>query len=238
MNMLTNDIFLSVIVPFKNEVHLVSNLDERPEFQAGVSTEFIYVDDGSTDGGGDILARLRPAERILRLSGVGTGKAFHAGAEMAQGRYVFLLPIDCRLSVEAMRDLAAHAERATAGVLVFPKRYTSARSLGLYAIAQNTILLRWLRMASWTNGFVLRRDLLPVLRDSVQEVFLNDLELSRRLKSAEWHVLKHEISVSPRRYANDGALRRIFLNGLVVMLWQLRLASTPRLLKLYKRGRE
>lgn len=237
MNTLTNVIRLSIVVPFRNEKTILPAIIPEHLSLRHTDVEFLYVDDGSTDGGGDELRRLDPEAVILRQSGVGAGKAFLFGAQTAKGTYILLLPLDCVISVEAIHELLAEHTQGLAKVLLFPKRYTRAERMSFYAFLQNFILLKCIRLASWTNCFVIHRSLLPVLEQSVQEAFLNDLELSRNTRDEKWFVLKNKVSVSPRRYEQDGAWRRIILNGVIVILWQFKLASIQRLHRMYKRGK-
>lgn len=59
---------LSVIIPCYNEVHSIEEVLQRVE-AVGIANEIIIIDDGSTDGTRDILARLegenRPSLRIV-----------------------------------------------------------------------------------------------------------------------------------------------------------------------------
>lgn len=237
MNTLTNHHALSIVVPFRNERSLVSAMvAAHGQLQSSV-IEFIYVDDGSTDGSGEELRRLDSKATIVRLEGAGTGKAFLAGASKAQGAYILLLPIDCVISRAGIDELLLANSEDKAGVLLFPKKYAGTETMSPYASLQNLILLKAVKLASWTNGFVFHRRLIGALKLAVKEDFLNDLEFSRNLRTEKWHVLENEISVSARRYEKDGAWRRILINGLILLLWQLKLASTQRLHQIYKRGK-
>jgi len=235
--MLTNHLSLSIVVPFRNERSLVASMVTAHGQLQSSQVEFIYVDDGSIDGSGDELRQLNAGATILRLDGVGTGKAFLAGAHRANGRYILLLPIDCAVSRAGIDELLLASSSDRAGVVLFPKKYASTETMSPYALLQNLVLLKAIKLASWTNGFVFHRKLLTALERATKEVFLNDLEFSRNLRGEKWHVLANEISVSARRYEQDGAWRRILINGLILLLWQFKLASTQRLHQIYKRGK-
>lgn len=237
MNTFTNHLPLSIVVPFRNERALVADMVATHRRLESSQVEFIYVDDGSTDGSGEELRRLNAGAAILRLEGGGTGRAFLAGASLAKGSYILLLPIDCGVSPAGLNELLVASSSAGAGVLLFPKKYASAERMSPYAWLQNLVLLKAIRLASWTNGFVFHRRLVPALERATTEDFLNDLEFSRNLRGEKWHVLAHQISVSARRYEKDGTWRRILINGLILLLWQFKLASTQRLHHMYKRGK-
>ena len=237
MNSSVKTIQLSIVVPFRNEVSLLSQMVEHHRQLQRPRVEFLYVDDGSTDGGGEELLRLDPLALIHRENGVGVGKAFYAGAQRVSGTFIFLLPVDCVLSPEGLDELLSALSREQSKVFLFPKHYSLKQKMSAYAWLQNLILLRGIKLAAWTNGFVIHRTLVPVLEQSVRDVFLGDLELSRNTRREEWTILKQDLSVSARRYDEDGTLRRILLNGVIVLLWLFKLASIPRLHQMYKRGK-
>ena len=237
MNFPVNTIKLSIVVPFRNEFALIAQMLANHLQLQRSEVEFVYVDDGSTDGSGEELLRLNPQAVILRESGVGAGKAFYSGAKKSSGTFILLLPMDCVLSASALNELVSALTLNRSRIFLYPKNYSHQEKMSTYAWVQNLVLLRGIKLAAWTNGFVLHQSLLPVLERSVRDVFLGDLELSRNIRSEAWHILKHKLSVSPRRYDQDGALRRILLNGMIVILWQLKLASIPRLYQIYKRGK-
>lgn len=237
MNMLTNLVRLSVVIPFRNEKVIISNMVAGHLTLHSPEIEFIYVDDGSTDGSAEELRRLDFVSMILSLKGVGTGKAFLAGARNAKGQYIFLLPMDCVVGREVLEDLLSRLVPTQSRLLLFPKKYMYDGHMALYAMLQNFVLLRWLKLASWTNGFVFHRDLIETLEVSVKENFLNDLEFSRKLQRERWTILTNNISVSARRYEQDGTWQRIVLNGCIVLLWLLNWMSIQRLHQIYKRGK-
>lgn len=237
MNILTNVTTLSIVVPFRNEKKILASVVAGHASLSRAEVEFLYVDDGSTDGSGEELRRLDPEAKILRLEGMGTGKAFFEGSQRAIGTFVLLLPMDCLLSPEGVDELLTELALDQVRVLLFPKNYNRAEKMSFYAFLQNLILLKGVKLASWTNGFVLHRNILPILGQSVEEAFLNDLELSRNTRGEKWHVLRNKVSVSARRYEQDGTWRRIVLNGLILILWQFKLASVQSLHQMYKRGK-
>ena len=92
---------LSIILPVHNEAGSLPSLwDELADAIAkgGWSTEVIFVDDGSTDGGAAIirtLCALDPRVRLLRLDkNHGLSAAMDAGLRHAQGRVVVTMDSD------------------------------------------------------------------------------------------------------------------------------------------------
>ena len=82
---------LSVIVPFYNELRSLPTVIERllaVDFAAlGVETEFVFVDDGSTDGGRFLLDPLPrdDVQLIVHERNLGKGPAVRTGLEAATG---------------------------------------------------------------------------------------------------------------------------------------------------------
>ena len=90
---------LSVIMPVYNlRDEIAENLEatDRLYREHGIRAELIPVDDGSTDGTGEVLERLRSETIrpvICRKNG-GKGAALRAGFEASRGEYVMLLDGD------------------------------------------------------------------------------------------------------------------------------------------------
>lgn len=85
---------LSVIIPCYNEVHTVEKVLNRVQ-AVGLASEIIIVDDGSTDGTRDVLAKIeaesRPGVRIIyREANGGKGAALVTGFRAATGD-IFLI---------------------------------------------------------------------------------------------------------------------------------------------------
>ena len=107
---------LSVVAPVYNEVELVEEFHRRVDTALeGFEFELILVDDGSTDGTGEVLDRLvasDPRVRVVRLSrNFGHQAAITAGLDHASGDATVMLDSDLQdppelipEMVEAWRD--------------------------------------------------------------------------------------------------------------------------------------
>src|SRR5262249_45394744 len=84
------------------------------------SVEVIFVDDGSTDGSGDLLHRLAkddPRVRFLRFeSNAGLSAAFYAGLHAARGRIVAPMDSDLQSDPRDIRMLMTYLGQADAVV--------------------------------------------------------------------------------------------------------------------------
>lgn len=93
---------ISLVVPVRDEEDNLAPLHRETAAAldgAGLADfELIFVDDGSTDGTGEVLAGLRgldPRVRVLRMAhGVGQSAAFAAGFREARGQVVITLDGD------------------------------------------------------------------------------------------------------------------------------------------------
>jgi len=103
------DTLLSVVLPVYNEVEILERLHARVSHavrRAAMPYEIIYVNDGSTDGSGELLDHLVQRDshiRVLHLSrNFGHQAAVHAGLCEAQGDAVILMDSDLQDEPEAI----------------------------------------------------------------------------------------------------------------------------------------
>lgn len=101
---------VSVIIPVYNLGHYLDACLQSVETQTFRDFEAIVVDDGSTDGTGEVLRR--HAARDPRIVGVhtanqGVARARETGLQRARGRYVAFLDGDDRFEPEMLERLTA-----------------------------------------------------------------------------------------------------------------------------------
>jgi glycosyltransferase involved in cell wall biosynthesis len=104
----------SVVVPVFNEAESISEFLRRLSLvsqSAGDSWEFIFVDDGSTDGSPDLLdgfARTDKRVRVIHFArNFGHQIAVTAGLDAAQGRAVVVIDADLQDPPEVIPELIA-----------------------------------------------------------------------------------------------------------------------------------
>jgi glycosyltransferase involved in cell wall biosynthesis len=86
---------ISVVIPAFNHAQYVGEAVESVLGQSLEDLELIVIDDGSTDGTTDVLARYRdPRMRVVRQANQGAHAAINTGLEMASAPYLTILNSD------------------------------------------------------------------------------------------------------------------------------------------------
>jgi hypothetical protein len=101
----------SVIIPLYNKAPYIQRALDSVLAQTFRDFELIVVDDGSTDGGAEIVARCSdPQVRIIRQSNAGPGAARNRGLSAAQGELVAFLDADDEWLPEFLARATAHLD--------------------------------------------------------------------------------------------------------------------------------
>ncbi|HEX8421037.1 MAG TPA: polysaccharide deacetylase family protein, partial [Sphingomonas sp.] len=88
---------VSILIPAFNEARVIEASVRRILGSQGVRLDVIVIDDGSTDGTGDIVARafgIDPRVRLLSLPNGGKARALNAALDIAKGDIVVALDAD------------------------------------------------------------------------------------------------------------------------------------------------
>jgi glycosyltransferase involved in cell wall biosynthesis len=85
---------ISVIVPLYNARAYICDAIDSILAQTRAADEIIVVDDGSTDGGGEILAAYGPKVRVIRQANAGAATALNKGIANATGDALAFLDSD------------------------------------------------------------------------------------------------------------------------------------------------
>lgn len=103
---------ISVIIVNYNTLHVLNPcIDSIIEHTTGIDYEIIVVDNGSTDGSVEILAKDKRIVFIPTSKNLGFGKANNKGLEIARGKYIFFLNSDTLLKNNAIKMLYDFAEQ-------------------------------------------------------------------------------------------------------------------------------
>lgn len=87
-------VFFSTVIPVFNRADLVIKTLESVFDQEFPDQEIIVVDDGSTDGTLEVLAKYSNRIKVIRQENKGPGEARNLGIRHAQGQYIVFLDSD------------------------------------------------------------------------------------------------------------------------------------------------
>ena len=113
-------IVISVIVPVYNVESFVGRCLDSLKAQVGdIPAEFIVVDDGSTDGSGEMVDAYRsePRFRIVHQHNQGYSGARNTGLELARGKYICFVDSDDYVEPTFLQTLLAAAEKSSADIV-------------------------------------------------------------------------------------------------------------------------
>jgi len=103
---------LSIVIPALNEADnlapVMSAIPATALKEAGWETEVVVVDNGSTDGTGDVARAL--GARVVEQSARGYGNAYHAGFSAATGDVIATGDADCTYPFDALPELLGALE--------------------------------------------------------------------------------------------------------------------------------
>lgn len=112
----TNSIFLSIVIPCYNVAeYLPDTLHSLCQLSDAADCEFIFVDDGSTDGTTSILQYFAQTDRravFIRQPNAGVSAARNAALQEAKGQYILPVDGDDRLLPDAISTIRQAIQEA------------------------------------------------------------------------------------------------------------------------------
>jgi GT2 family glycosyltransferase len=115
---IANDPLVSVIIVNWNRLDDILSSIRILSRSAGIGVEIIVVDNGSTDGSPEALARNRAIRLIPLAENLGPATARNLAIDEARGRFLFFLDSDATITVRALRRLVDRMDRdPTIGVI-------------------------------------------------------------------------------------------------------------------------
>ena len=211
---------LSIIIPARNEAENLKRL--LPSLKAvryPGQMDVIVVDDGSTDGTGEIARQL--GARVISLTELPPGwlgkpNACHEGAKTAQGDWLLFTDADTRHQPYGPAQAVAYARQHNLdGLSIFLKQET----YGLADVLALTVGFAGLFAGKQDNRPVLNGQFILLRRAAyiqsggfaaVRAEPLEDLALAHHLKQQGYQlpIMLGENAASVRMYTNFGALWR------------------------------
>lgn len=162
---------VSVVIPCLNEAETIAECVIRARQvleEAGLQGEVLVVDNGSTDGSGD-LARQAGAE-VVEEPRRGYGSAYLAGLAVARGDYIVMVDADLTYDFNEIPQFVRELENGAQLVMGNRMQDIKPGAMPLLSRLGNPLLSGFLNILHRTNVHdahsgmrALRRDALPVL---------------------------------------------------------------------------
>ncbi len=219
---------LSVVVPVYNEAETVE-LCLRRVADAGVATEIIVIDDGSTDGTADVLeglAREGLVDRLIRHpENRGKGAAVRAGIDAAGGDAVVVQDADLEYDPRDLPRLIAPIRSGLADA-VLGSRFLGGphrvlyfwHSVGNGLLTMVSNMFTNLNLTDMETGYKMIRTDVARRLNLTADRFGIEPELVARLAQARARVYEVPISYHGRTYAEG---KKIDWKDGVAALWHI-----------------
>ena len=222
---------LSIIIPTLNEaIALPELLGDLRRLRA--VHEVIVADGGSMDQTCEIA--VRHGARVVSVAR-GRGQQLRAGVAAAGGEVLCFLHADVRLSDDGRRALERIASDCPDGVAhAFTLRIAGEGWRYRFVEWGTDRRSRWGKLPYGDQGLILTRMTYERAGGFPPLVLMEDVALMRRLqRQAKIMILPEHIMVSPRRWQQDGVLRRMLRNWLLLGAFLLG-ADADRLATAYR----
>jgi len=206
---------LSVIIPALNEACCIRDILQQLQALRAQGHEVILVDGGSCD---ETIALAQPLVDQLLPAPSGRALQMNLGAQAARGRVLWFLHADTRVPDQAARLIIEAVQQAGSWGR-FDVRLSGDKVLLRLVERMMNWRSRLTGVASGDQGIFVTRELFEQIGGFAELPLMEDIDLSRRLKSQQRPVcLRDTLTTSSRRWEQQGILRT------VVLMWYLRLA--------------
>lgn len=168
--------------------HLRACLTSLQDYPQGVRLETIVVDNASTDGAAEMVAREFPEVVLVRnRDNAGFARASNQAAALARGRYVFFLNNDTVVPAGALGRLVAFADDRPGAGMIGPRLRDGAGRMQIsyrkkptmWAMLHRATILRWTGLFKLAYGLYRRQTFEPAGGREV-EVLMGAAVLMRR----------------------------------------------------------
>ncbi len=227
---------MTILIPILNEE---AQLKKRAQDFHQLRThphvqQLLFSDSGSTDSSCEYLRLSGFEYQTKTFQGAASiGQAIFQCMDRIESEKVLILPVDVLIDSSHLDKLYDALKKDASSVYVFEKEYdvqSSALKLGewLLKFVREGVLKNFV----WTNAFcVAKSDLIHVPRVGfLEDVLLND-QLKKIRKISR---LKPAVTVSARKYMQDGPWFRLLVNLTILALFRTGRFEPKTLKKLYR----
>ncbi|TWU64803.1 TIGR04283 family arsenosugar biosynthesis glycosyltransferase [Crateriforma conspicua] len=221
---------ISIVIPALNEAdHIAPCIDSA---LAAGATEIIVSDGGSTDATASI-ARQSGAGHVIR-SLPGRGIQMNSGSVFARGKAILFLHADSRLGNDTLDQICRLDDEWVWGAC--RQRIESSERIYRWIESGNAARVRWMSMAFGDQAIFVRRNVFKSVGGFSESPLMEDVELSRRLRSrGRPKLIDGPVITSARRWQNRGPVRQTLLNWRIQIAYKLGVA--PETLADWYRGK-
>jgi glycosyltransferase involved in cell wall biosynthesis len=206
-----NNNSISFLIPLYNCAAYIERCVQSVVNQKIDDYEIVVVDDGSTDGGGDIVAEIQktnPNIRLIRQANAGVSRARNVALEVATGEYIYFVDADDLLidnsikpqlklmrqhNLDALKVNFCYADDSNYITQMIAKKSDAAHVSDIFSgvdYLQNTNLL-WSTNLVGVTVYIYRR-----------ELFINhDLRFDENLKICEDYIFNIKALIQTNRVA-------------------------------------
>lgn len=132
---------ISVIIPVYNKIRYLRSLLEQLQAQTFADYECLLIDDGSTDGSGQVCDEFAAQDTRLRVFHISNGGVSHArnlGLDAACGRYITFIDSDDSILPEYLEHLICQIEQHGADLVISGYQKVDADGSVLCTVAPET----------------------------------------------------------------------------------------------------